>query len=105
MKIRSYGIADPINSRFTSHLSSRTQVEKVNFFIFDPRLLPICAIQSNVLGSLLFLLYGNDVFNVTRISVLSLFVDGNKIIHTFQPEALDSIVAEITQNIITYHLG
>lgn len=58
--------------------------------VSEPRLVANFLIQSSVLGPLFFRLYFEDVFRATRNGVPLLAAEGNEIVYTFCPEALES---------------
>ena len=78
-KLEHYGIRDNVLKWFQSYLSVRTQCVTVNGHVSDP--LPItCGVpQEPVLGSSLFLIYVNDLPNVSKVMEFYLFADDTNI--------------------------
>lgn len=89
-----------IYSHISHHISSRNQVAQVNVFASNPRPVINSVLEGSLISLLLFHFYLSDVFNVVRCGVSFLFVDGSKMVHTFQSKVTDYTVAIITQDII-----
>jgi hypothetical protein len=74
-KLEQYGIRGASNSWVMSYLSNRLQF--VNYNDYDSNLLQVvCGVpQGSILGPKLFILYINDICNVSKILKLILFAD------------------------------
>lgn len=95
-KMASYGVADPILLRFSSYLSIRNQVAQANGLISKPRLVSSGVIQGGMLGPQPYL------FDGTRNEYHSLFANDIKIVYTFSPEALESTIRDISQDLASF---
>lgn len=69
-------------------------------FTSHPRSVTSGAIQDNILGPLLWLLYMYDVSKVIRKYVPFLRADGTKIIYNYQPKAVGFTIAKINGYLI-----
>ena len=78
-KLEHYGIRGNVLDWFRSYLRGRFQYVSVNGHLSD--LLPIsCGVpQGSVLGSLLFLIYVNDLPNISKVLQVYLFEDDTSI--------------------------
>ena len=73
-KIKGYGIDGNELAWFTSYLSNRLQTTTINGKKSSPHLINLGVPQGSVLGPLLFLLYLNDLPNITSSSI-NLYAD------------------------------
>ena len=96
-KLEHYGIRDNILKWFQSYLSDRKQYVSINGT--SSQLLNItCGVpQGSVLGPLLFLLYINDLPNVSEILEFSLFADDTNIY--LESESLQTLALIINREI------
>ena len=78
-KLENYGMRGVVNKWLCSYLSNRKQyveIDKASSNLLDV----LCGVpQSSVLGPLLFILYINDIHNVSKLLKLILFADGTNL--------------------------
>lgn len=74
-KLEYYGIRGCINNWFKSYLMGRTQTTEINGYISPKDINPFGVPQGSVIGPLLFLIYINDISNITSILKFFLFAD------------------------------
>ena len=67
-KLSHYGIRDIANHWFSSYLSNRKQFATINGFDSETQNFQCRVPQGSVLGSLLFLIYINDLHNYIKFS-------------------------------------
>ena len=79
-KLASFGFDDNFIKLFTSYLSNRYQIVKVNHSFSSPRLVSSGVPQGSVLGPLLFLIFINDL-PLSCSSNCFLFADDSKILN------------------------
>ena len=79
---------------WSSYLSARKQYVSVNGHISDHLNISCCVLQGSVLGPLLFLLYINDLPNVSKLLTFYLFADDTNIYLS----SLDLIKLQKTMN-------
>ena len=78
-KLEHYGIRGNALKWFQSYLSGRTQYVTVNGHVSDPLPISSGVPQGSVLGPLLFLIYVNDLPNVSKVMQFYLFADSTSI--------------------------
>ena len=79
-KLENYGIRGVINSWFRSYLTNRKQTTEVNNIVASAET-TLCGVpQGSVLGSLLCLLYINDIYKSYSLFAFYLFADDTSII-------------------------
>lgn len=113
-KLKHYGIRGACHDLITSYLTNRVQYMFVNGTFSDPTEVNTGVPQGSVLGPLLFLIYVNDIKNVTPDISIRLFADDtNVFIHN---KSCDLLIDNIKQTIkklktwfdvnkLTVHLG
>ena len=74
-KLEHYGIRDNANKWFKSYLTNRKQFVSINGFQSDEALMQFGVPQGSILGTILFLLYINDLNNASRFCTTRLFAD------------------------------
>lgn len=79
LKLKPYGLADPLYSWLTFYLSDPSQVITINETLSQPEPTPGGVIQGSVLGPSVFLLYGKDILWELRHGAPFLFADGIKV--------------------------
>ncbi|CAI2723993.1 unnamed protein product [Schistosoma spindalis] len=92
VKLKSFGINDPLYSWFASFLAVRKQMVKYNDCLSSPKPITSGVIQESVLGSLLFLMYINDTCNTITFEKPYLHADDLKIVYSYKPETLNESV-------------
>ena len=65
-KLSDYGIRDTVNNWFSSYLANRNQFVTINGFYSDLKNVRLRMHQGSVIGTLLFLLYINDLHNAIK---------------------------------------
>ena len=78
-KLEHYGIRGTVLDWFSSYLSNRKQFVSVNGATSDHTTITCGVPQGSVLGPLLFLLYINDLPNVSKVLSFYLFADDTNI--------------------------
>ena len=81
-KLNNYGIRGNVNRWFQSYLCNRTQITSVNGIFSDEVGVSYGVPQGSVLGSLLFLIYVNDIAHVLPDNNIRLFADDTNIFIT-----------------------
>ena len=91
-KLSHYGVRGSVNLWFKSYLSSRQQFTTVNN-VHSNFLDISCGVpQGSILGPLLFIIYVNDICNVSKSCSLVLFADDTNIFFTDSHDNLENIV-------------
>ena len=93
-KLEHYGVRNKVFSWFKSYLSGRKQYVHLNGVDSDTKNITCGVPQGPVLGPLLFLLYINDLPNISNKLKFYLFADDTNIYF----ESDDLNVSEITMN-------
>lgn len=101
LKIKSPGLANPLCSWLASYLSCSSQVVSINGTPSQPQPFIIGVIHSSVLGTLLFLLYVNEVFRALRHGKAFLFADRIKIVYSLESYSLPQNMAGIMEDSTT----
>ena len=95
-KLENYGIRGVIKSWFRSYLTDRKQTTEVKNVVSEAETTLCDVPQGSVLGSLLFLLYINDIYDSSSLFAFYLFADDTSI-----------ILANLkgTQSLVNHELG
>ncbi|CAH8626797.1 unnamed protein product [Schistosoma haematobium] len=99
VKLKSFGIHNPLHSWFASFLTERKQMVKYNDCLSSPRPITSGVIQGSVLGPLLFLMYINDICNTIEFGKPYLYADDLKIVYSYKPETLSESVSQIQKDL------
>ncbi len=81
-KLQHYGIRGIANQWFRSYLSHRTQYVNINGRFSTQKSLKYSVPQGSILGPLLFIIYINDLPNISKIAKFILYADDANIIIT-----------------------
>lgn len=74
-KLAHYGIRGMVNDWFCSYLSNRQQFVNIGSVLSNKRTIKCGVPQGSILGPLLFIIYVNDIVNVTKLANLILYAD------------------------------
>ena len=78
-KLEHYGVRGTSLEWFKSYLSNRQQFVSFNGHLSDKKLISCGVPQGSVLGPLLFLIYINDLPNISKVLNFDLFADDTNI--------------------------
>jgi hypothetical protein len=78
-KLQHYGVRGTACDWFTSYLQNRKQFVNIGSEVSDTRIIKCGVPQGSILGPLLFILYINDIVNVSDLCSLILFADDTNI--------------------------
>ena len=79
MKLHKYGIRGLAYKWFSTYLSNRQQYVSFNGNDSQPQVIKCGVPQGSILGPLLFLLYVNDIANVSSVLFMILFADDTNV--------------------------
>ena len=97
LKLEHYGIRDNMLNWFKSYLSNRKQYVYLNGVSSDIKEISCGVPQGSVLGPLLFLLYINDLPNISKILDFYLFADDTNIY--YESESLDKLEKKVNKEL------
>ena len=102
-KLKHYGIRDSSYNWFESYLSNRKQYVFVNGESSQLRNITYGVPQGSVLGPLLFLIYINDLPNISKVLNFYLFADDTNIYFEAEtPEKLESVLNNELKELYTW---
>ena len=90
-KLHNYGITGPALKWFSSYLTGRLQYVEIDGISSDVLPLTTGVPQGSILGPLLFLIYMNDIHNVTNQFNFILYADDTSLYSTIQIQETASI--------------
>ncbi|CAH8430722.1 unnamed protein product [Schistosoma guineensis] len=99
VKLKSFGIHNPLYSWFASFLTERKQMVKCNDCLSSLRPITSGVIQGSELGPLLFLMYINDICNTIEFGKPYSYADDLKIVYSYKPETLSESVSQIEKDL------
>ena len=97
LKLEHYGVRDNMLNWFKSYLSNRKQYVYLNGVSSDIKEISCGVPQGSVLGPLLFLLYINDLPNISKILDFYLFADDTNIY--YESESLDKLEKKVNKEL------
>ena len=99
-KIKKIGIRGAFSKMLESYLSDRHQVLKIEDVVSQKQMIKMGVPQGSILGPLLFIIYINDICNVTDIGTFYLFADDTAIcIHGRSCDELQSKINNLVPKI------
>ena len=78
-KLYNYGVRGPINDWFRDYLANRKQFVAIGESVSELRMIRCGVPQGSVLGPLLFLIYVNDICNISDQCTVKLFADDTNV--------------------------
>ena len=102
-KLNHYGFRGIINNWFESFLCNRSQTLEINKQLSDAALISNGVPQGSVLGTLLFLLYINDIHTCSDIFNFYLFADDTNILYA--NKNLRSLESTVNSELKKLYLG
>ena len=95
-KIYFIGVHGPLYDILESYLKNRSQLTKVNNMYSSSNMISLGVPQGSILGPLLFIIYINDLMNVTSLAKFYMFADDTAImVKARNTEHLQSIINEV----------
>ena len=101
-KLEHYGIRDNLLNWFMSYLSNRKQYVSINGLSSEPLEINCGVPQGSVLGPLLFLLYINDLPNISNVLDFYLFADDTNIY--YESDSLQELEKTINKELQKLYL-
>ena len=101
-KLEHYGIRDNVLNWFMSYLSNRKQYVTINGLSSEPLEINCGVPQGSVLGPLLFLLYINDLPNISNVLDFYLFADDTNIY--YESDSLQELEKTINKELQKLYL-
>ncbi|CAI2733302.1 unnamed protein product [Schistosoma spindalis] len=90
-KLASYGVQNPLLDWIDSFLSNRHQIVKINSSLSNAVPVRNGVIQGSVLGTLLFLVFINDICENFCVGKPLLYADDLKLVYSFSPHELENV--------------
>ena len=102
-KLQDLGASTSAIDWFSSYLSNRTHIVRINTKISDPLPLTSGVPQGSILGPILFGIYVNDLPSIPRNCLTECYVDDTKLYMSFRPHASGNTVAAMNEDLVSLH--